>query len=891
MKRFLPIIIFSLLYVISLQAGTTGKLAGRVTDAKTGEGLPFVNITLVGTSLGGATDIEGKYVILNIPPGRYTVKVQYVGYQTKIIKDVVISIDLTTRLDIELEETSVELSEVVVEAEQGGLQKDITSSQASVSSEQIENLPVTELDDLIQLQAGVTRGAGGDFHIRGGRTSEIAYQVNGISVTDSYDKSRGIEIDNSAVQELQVISGTFNAEYGDAMSGIINTVTKEGGSKFHGNVKLYSSDYVSSHTDIFPGVDQINPLANYNMQGSLSGPVLPDNKFNFFINARYVYNDGYLYGIRKFTPTGAPGDGKFVPMNFDRRIIGLANLSMAPFNGIKINLEGLYSDSKFKDYNHAFKLNPDGDVNKFSTSYTTTLTLTHTYSQYSFYTVKASYFNREFNEYLYKDPTDPRYLHPDSLRTVSYAFLSKGTNNHRFFRQTQTFLAKFDYTSQVSEHHLVKFGAVYKTHKLKFDDYNLEPKKINGIPVEPFQPAIPDVTSLNRDKYENEPVEASAYIQDKIEFEDVIINIGLRFDYFDSRGEILKDPSDPNIYAPLRPGLDSLTLSERESYFYKDAKPKFQLGPRFGIAYPISASGVIHFSYGHFLQVPPFLYLFNKGTYKVPTTGGPYGPFGNPDIEPQKTVMYELGLRQQFSDDFLVDVTMFYRDIRDWVTAGPLIETRNGVAYSIYTNKDYANVKGITLNLNKRFTNNWAFDLNYTFQFAEGSNSTPEEEFFAQLGNNEPTLYLIPLDWDQRHLLNASLYVGGNGWGTSLIARYGTGLPYTPSVTQFTADRGITSGFAKNTFRKPAQFNLDWKLNYDFKIEQIRFTAFLRVFNLLDSKTVVNVFTDTGKPDFTTEAQNVGEDPNRPNTVKEYLTRPWHYAPPRQVQIGIDINF
>ena len=106
-------------------------------------------------------------------------------------------------------------------------------------------MPVSELDDVLQLQAGVTRGADGDFHIRGGRTSEIAYWVNGVSITDAYDNSRGIQIDNSSIQEVQVISGTFNAEYGNAMSGIINTVTKEGSNNYHGSILVYAGDHAS----------------------------------------------------------------------------------------------------------------------------------------------------------------------------------------------------------------------------------------------------------------------------------------------------------------------------------------------------------------------------------------------------------------------------------------------------------------------------------------------------------------------------------------------------------------------------------------------------------------------------------------------------------------------
>ena len=170
-----------------------------------------------------------------------------------------------------------------------------------------------------------------------------------------------------------------------------------------------------------------------------------------------------------------------------------------------------------------------------------------------------------------------------------------------------------------------------------------------------------------------------------------------------------------------------------------------------------SAKGVVHFSYGHFLQIPPFQYLFQNGPYKIPNSGINIGVYGNPDLEPQKTIMYEIGFRQEFFDNYLIDITGFYRDVRDWITAGPIIQTYNLVTYSIFTNKDYANVKGITFTFNKRFSNYFSFDLNYTYQVAEGSNSSPEDEYNSAIGSGEPSLFLIPMDWDQNHLLNASL--------------------------------------------------------------------------------------------------------------------------------------
>jgi outer membrane receptor protein involved in Fe transport len=895
MRKILLFVFLITTFVLNITfAGTTGKLTGKATDAKTKEALPFVNITVLGTNLGAASDIDGNYVILNIPPGRYSIRAQSVGYQPVIQEGVGISIDLTTRLDFSLSESSIELKAIIVEGKQDALKKDVTSSQSTISSEQLSTLPVSEFDDVLRLQAGVSKDAGGGFHIRGGRSSEIAYWVNGVSITDPYDNSRGMDIDNSSIQELQVISGTFNAEYGNAMSGIVNTVTKEGGKDYHGSINLYSSDYASNFTSYFPNVDHYNPFTNYNYQGTLSGSIpFTDNTVTFFVNGRYVYDDGYIYGFDKYNIDGTKGDGHAVPMSWSKRMVGQFNIAYQFIKDVKINTELLYSKDDFQDYNdyHAFKWEPGGQPFKFAKSYDGTLTLNHILTPKTFYTIKGNYFFKDFNQYLYADPLDPRYMHPDSLNTVNYSFHTKGTDLHRFFRQTQSITGKLDFSSQTFDNHLIQFGVEGKSHELKYDSYDLQPLQINGVPVVPFVPSIPDESSILRNIYDAKPIEFSSYLQDKIEYKAVIINIGLRFDYFNARGKVLLDPSDPNIYVPLRQGLDSLTLAQRESYFYKNSTAKWQLSPRFGIAYPISADGVVHFSYGHFLQIPTFQYLFDAGSYKVPETGSATTPFGNPDLKPQRTIMYEIGFRQQFLEDFVVDVTGFYRDIRDWITAGVPVSTSNGVTYSVYTNKDYSNVRGITINFSKRFSNHYSIDLNYTFQVAEGSNSNPNDEFNAALNNQAPVIFLSPLNWDQRHNLNLNILVGDVDWNVSLLFKYGTGLPYTQTVTQATSDRGLSTGFEPNSLYMPPQFDVDLYANKTFNFFGFDLTAYLKVFNLFDARNVLNVFGDTGAADYTTSVQNVGTDPTRPNTVAEYLRYPWYYAAPRLVQTGIEFKF
>ena len=275
-KKILTLLLFLIttLGSVPLWAGITGKISGRVTDSETGEPLPGVNMIVEGTTLGAATDLKGYFVILNVPPGVYTLKASMIGYKPTEVKNVRVSIDLTTEVDFKLESTVLEMGKVItVVAERRIIRPDLTSSTAIVNSEQISNIPAEEFRDVLQLQAGITVGGFGETHIRGGRASEVAYWIDGVSVTDVYDCGLAVEVENAAIQELQVVSGTFNAEYGQAMSGIVNIVTKEGGGKYSGKLSAYSGDYLSDHKGTFLNIDKVDPFAMKNLQGSLSGPL------------------------------------------------------------------------------------------------------------------------------------------------------------------------------------------------------------------------------------------------------------------------------------------------------------------------------------------------------------------------------------------------------------------------------------------------------------------------------------------------------------------------------------------------------------------------------------------------------------------------------------------
>ena len=277
------IFFFFVFVQFNLFAGVTGKVVGKVTDAQTGEALIGANILIEGTTLGAATDLEGNYLILNIPPGTYQVKVSYIGYETVTISEVKIVADQTTSLAVQVRPSSVEVQEIVVTARTPLIQRDLTSSVSVLTREEIEALPVANFTELLALQAGVI-GSGNDLHIRGGRSNEVAYLVDGMYVQDPLLGGLATQLSNDAIQEMSLLSGTFNAEYGNALSGVVNIITRDGGEKLAGKLEVRTSQF---------GVKRYSDLGELRINGSFGGPIY-GRDLKFFISGEHENRSSYL---------------------------------------------------------------------------------------------------------------------------------------------------------------------------------------------------------------------------------------------------------------------------------------------------------------------------------------------------------------------------------------------------------------------------------------------------------------------------------------------------------------------------------------------------------------------------------------------------------------------
>ena len=706
------------------------------------------------------------------------------------------------------------------------------------------------------------------------------------------------------MQELSVVSGTFNAEYGNALSGIVNTVTKEGGSNYKGTLSFYAGDYVSQNKETFNNIDQVNALSNQVIEGTFGGPIPGlDNLVTFFLSGRYNKDGGYIFGRRDHTiydsvwinpnnaediRVSATGDGAYVPMNPSEDFSGTAKLTVRPISTLKINYDAVYSNSDYKTYNHEIKYNPDANYQRLVWSLLNSLEVRQALSNSTFYSLQGSYNIYDFKRYLFplldgdnnavtfKPGMDISGLHADpryqpihkSNKATPYTFASGGTLFGHYYQRSQTTEIKFDLTSQVTNQHEVKIGGRFKNDLMDFEDFTVQRDTLTYL-----TPTILSTESPAHDLYSKEPHQYSAYIQDKMEFASMIINAGLRYDYFNARSVY-----SPNTNKPT----EDLVMAETKNTF----------SPRLGISFPITDEGIIHFSYGHFYQLPPFSYLYTNPTFEdnvaVPT-------FGNANLNPEKTVTYEIGLQQQLTEDLAFNVTGFYKDVRD-LLALQQIRVSSSFSYFTYVNQDYGNIKGITFSLTKsRLPSSlFALSLDYTYQVAEGNEVNASAFFLDAASGRQSEKIPVPLNWDQSHTLNGVVSFGeNNNWLFTLVGSISTGLPYTPLLY----DKQIY--LESNSERKPLQTNVDLLIEKSFNLTDIILTAFLKVYNLFDTMNESFVYDDTGRATYTLQSTRSGAEAtnllaaSNPliKSADEYFIRPQYYSSPREVRLGFMLEF
>ncbi len=787
------ILLLLLTLQISILAGTTGKLSGKVTDAQSGESLIGANVLINGTNLGAATNADGNFIILNIPPGSYTVKVSYLGYETTLFEGVKIVVDQTTNLPAQLKPKSIQVGEVVVTAKTPLIQKDLTSSISVLTREEIEALPVSSFTELLSLQAGVV-GSGSNLHIRGGRSNEVAYLVDGMYVQDPLLGGLATQINNDAIQEMSLLSGTFNAEYGNALSGVVNIVTRDGSDHYSGKLEYRTSEF---------GVPRYNDLHEARINGSFSGPLI-SNDIRFFLSGE------------------SNRQGSYLPFGYDKENTGLAKFTTSVIPHMKISILNRGSIGSSQGYSHSYKYIPDQYLRRRNDSWQSALTLTHTVVNNFFYDLRFSYFNQGFYSGIDKDTAD-------YLSSSEWEYFDNIGNGFEFYKRadpvevrdsrTVTADAKLDAVWQIGSINEVKFGGSYKQQWLRyFNVYD---------PTRNF-PYIND--------YSTKPFEMAAYAQDKIEFPYLIINVGLRFDYLNANAEFRNNPLDPSSVLKV--------------------KPRTQFSPRIGIAHPISDRTKLHFAYGHFFQNPEYQYLFENRQYDLNVREPLFGQADldaertiayEVGISHQFSDRIAIDLTAYYKDITGLIGTRYYF---------PYVDGRY-TGYTLYVNEDYANVKGFEINIDIRPDKYFSGGLTYTYSVSKGSASSETEQYPGTQEStqlyyldfdkthvfNFSGTYTIP-EGEGPDFFGSMLM---ERMDISVIARAASGYPYTPS--------GRDIGFVeKNSLRMPATYSIDLMIGKEFPvIDNYSLRIFAEVLNITDHRNILYVYGDTGDPNFTFE--------------------------------------
>ena len=930
------------------QAGTTGKLTGVVKNEK-GQPIVGANIRLEGLRIGALSDDEGKFLMIGVPAGEYPVRANMLGHAPYLASRVTIRPDFTTELNIEMKTEAVQMDEVRVDAQRPLLQKDATGTTRFINSEDIAKLPTRGYRDAAAQQTGIVnfqRQIDNEAQnqntliVRGGRPNEIAYFVDGFSQQDPLTGTSSTSISNNAIEEIVLLTGGFSPEYGRIMSGAVNVITREGGSKYFGAIE--------GVTDNLAGDWIKAPKTDYNVyDASLGGPLIPgrEDVTFYFSGERRWQRDRSPSFIPDAVKTQLESEGLdtgFKPRNSSSGYTYQGKLAWQASDAISVKVGGLGSTDDWQQYANAYFFNQEHMPRFEDRNHSFFGTINHALSAKSFYNIGASFFQTErkrgdgvhFDDLggYYRDP-NPRFA-----ITLPMFFLDGHVFDDYLQRKSSYIGGQGSFTSQLNAQHQLKVGADYQRHTLRYFNhffpvqlggyldqanlrdwdgygYDLIPQTVPGLGGRDSVVGMQLVENGdNAQDGPKHPKTWSVYGQDKFEREGVIVNGGLRFDHIDVDTQSLRSEQfplgDPDAVSNVSDSLETQDLEQSKTYT--------RISPRLGVAFPVDEKTILRFNYGQFYQQPNLqdLYVSYRFLQHKIRTGGYFVGFGNPNLKPELTTAYEVGLARQVGTNVRLDVTAYYKDVKDLVEITAIGSFPN--SFSSYRNRDYATIKGIDIGFTMRPVNHISANLAYSLSDARGTGSVSNTQRNIAWQATDPPKQTAPLDFDQRHKLSMNVdfrlgkgegpAMGNVRWlenaGLNLLLNVASGTPYTPTSTYdevtLAAVAGVPSGPINSRYG-PWTSALDLKATKGFGVGGLKFEGFVWVLNLFDSHNPIAVYTSTGSPEttgflntedgrtFLETAEAAGDDGLGLYRLAE--NNPNLYSNPRLVRFGLRASF
>lgn len=866
-------------------AQTAGKISGKVLEAETGDPLVGANVMIVGTNMGGATDLDGVYFILNVPPGKYDIQASVVGFQKVVQQGVIVSVGRTSTVDFVLSVEAVELQEVVVAASRPDVEPEKTRTSEVIRSEDVQFVAgIRDVGDALNLTADVSQG-----HFRGGRTGEEQYLLQGMGITNPLNNSSAFNPIMSAVEEVEVITSGFGAQYGNAQSGVVNISMKEGSrdrwtTRFEGRMRTPERKHF--------GPSVYDPEANPYLKFLLDPTVwkgadestryytqMADQFTSFFgldTNARvqvayalWRYQTkremGESYGnqidnsfeaatggpisksVRLFMAFQSNTQWPVFPTeqpNVSQQLMG--NLVTDLGSGASLRFSGAFaqetrnvfpSDNSLGYYNWLWDLLISIQQRK-TTNTQAGVRFTQALSPRTFYEVKL---NSLFTTTLQGSPISPDWMLDEYLglpeTNYSRMIAATRTGPDRFrvgagndaFRDERTTTVSLEatMTSQVTNSHLLNGGLQLSTYLITIDNRSNVRNNQEGMQLT---------------QYEARPLEAALFVQDKMEFEGLIANVGLRFDLWAQNTKYYTD-----LFSPYRVFTSDTTYVYSKDLAPQDDTPILgRLQPRIGVSFPVTTTTVFHLNYGSFMQRPSFQYVVS--TSESQASGRP-NTFGNPRLEPQTTNSYDVGILQGLGAGFTLDVSGYYKDVKNLIQS-VVFTDRGGRTYNTFANRDYADIRGFRVSLNKR-RGDLVGSINYHFSVATGKSSTPfnaspayqEEPNTGEVIQNLQNVPIedILLDFDRTHNLIINIaYLTGEEWGPSVFGSRifsdisASAISYVRSGRPYTYSVGVKQ---INNMRTPMEYNTNMKIAKKIRnFFGTELTVYFEVFNLFNDR-------------------------------------------------------
>jgi len=932
----------------------TGNVKGRVVDLQSGEPLPFANVVVVGTARGAVTDEKGNYFVSGVPPGNYTIRVSLLGYQTIEVKKS-IEAQETLVLDFKLASSDIPIEGVTVVGEAPLVNVMKTGGDQSFGRDKIEQLPnVKDIKDIAPLQAGVV-SFGGQLFLRGGRASETQILIDGVPVNDvggrvgtsgtstaneqlaqlySGNITAGVggalSVSANAIQSVTITAGGTDVEFGNAQSGHINIITREGGETYSASTQ-YRTDGLTNAS-----FDERYYAFNVGGPEPITTHLLPllglsVGKTSFFLSGTFSQSDGpYDFNTSQF----------YNPLRRRVRMGGifgdLFNFTYTDKqqNDFSFNTKITHALTEYDQLSFSYRANAKSShglsgayawKNMYDSSASSVSLITQNVVQWSHIIGTNSLLKSHLSRLETQRTTSVGGLAPYSYSSITRAsdrdpnrdgFYDLGTDQGWSRSNLVVWNFKADYSSQVHPYHFLKAGLdyYYEHYRSTAISFPLASVSDSALIALSYRGEYPGVGAYRwvTNVY---PSRGAIYVQDNIELTSINIHVGLRYDFF-YLGKQVADPSFVKRYEQLintgRAAGTPLEYagwvdynSDHTSFTERSFFKQFTSGrisPRLAVGYPISTRTVFYFNYGHYLQWPE-----REPIYRDAVNTGLAGNYvGNPSLKPEKTIKYEAGFDQLIFDDLSLGIRGFYKDVTD------LISFRDEPAADRYINLDYASARGFEVIVTKQYRDHYSGSLTYTFQLAKGRAADP---FKYQI---DPRLFGLPrevrLDWDQEHTLNLflSYRVGPkedytifglpfDNWGASITWSFGSGFPYTPIDPSVRAGT-LLEFYLNNTATGPysSEVNMSFFKGFTF-LEKLSLVFTLDITNLLNRRNVdvassgFNRFT--GRPYVYGDYSPTGEKiiyswgPTAAGDSFDFRVPPFVFKRPRQISLGVKLSW